>query len=79
MIIPKLKRVKVATEQELHTWLRKNADIGQDVMIVTCNKTSRDKHISSDAVRRAFHEFGWTPGRSYTLEGNLDGHIGRPA
>ncbi|MGD1886846.1 MAG: hypothetical protein ACFB01_06945 [Cohaesibacteraceae bacterium] len=78
MIIPKLKRVKVSTEPELRNWLRKNSVLSHDVMIVTCNKKSQDKHISSEQVRFALDEAGWTAGRSYTLEGNLDGHIAIP-
>ena len=75
MIIPKLKRVKVSSELELRNWLAKNAAVPQEVMIVTCNKASRDKHISSEQVREALGKHGWTAGRSYTLAGNLDGHV----
>lgn len=75
MIIPKLKRIKVSTEQELRTWLRNNAEHQQEVMIVTCNRKSPDKYISSDLVRDAVSESGWNAGRSYTLDGNLVGHV----
>ncbi|SMX42420.1 hypothetical protein [Actibacterium lipolyticum] len=75
MIIPKLKRVKVSSELELRNWLNKNSEQQQEVMIVTCNKKSRDKHISSDQVRDALSENGWTAGQSYTLDGNLVGHV----
>lgn len=77
MIIPRLKRVKVSTEQELRSWLLKNSEHAHDVMIVTCNKTSRNKYVSSDQVRNALNEFGWRAGQSYTLEGNLVGHVVR--
>ena len=77
VIIPKLKRVKVSSEQELRTWLAKNVGDQQEVMIVTCNKTSRDKHISSDQVRSAVCASGWAIGSSYTLDGNLVGHVVR--
>ncbi|WP_298857940.1 hypothetical protein [uncultured Sulfitobacter sp.] len=75
MTIPKLKRVKVSSEQELRNWLAKNSKHGQEVIIVTCNKKSPDKHISSDQVRNAFGELGWASDRSYTLDGNLVGHV----
>ena len=77
MAIPKLKRIKVSTETELRNWLGRNAGQGQEVMIVTCNRTSRHKYISSHLVREAVLESGWRPGRSYTLEGNLVGHVVR--
>lgn len=76
MIIPKLKRIKVSSAQELRNWLAKNSEREQEVMIVTCNKKSRDKHISSDQVRDALCENGWAAGQSYTLDGNLVGHVG---
>ena len=44
-------------------------------MIVTCNKKSRDKYISSIQVRDAAREHGWNAGRSYSLDGNLMGHV----
>lgn len=75
MIIPKLKRIKVSSEQELRNWLARNSGHKQEVMIVTCNKKSRDKHISSNQVREALDENGWTSGQNYTLDGNLVGHV----
>lgn len=75
MNLPKLKRVKVSTEQELRTWLNKNSECPQEVMITTCNKASRKKHLSSQQVRKTAAECGWIPGRSYTLDGNLHGHV----
>lgn len=75
MIIPKLKRIKVSTVQELRSWLTKNSNKPQDVMIVTCNKRSQTKHIRSQQVRDVARETGWSSGRSYTLVGNLSGHI----
>ncbi len=75
MIIPKLKRVKVSSVPELRNWLAKNSEQRQEVMIVTCNKKSRDKHISSDQVQEALSENGWAAGQSYTLDGNLVGHV----
>lgn len=77
MIIPGLKRIKVSSEQELRTWLAKNAGCGHEVMIVTCNQTSSVKHVSGSQVRAALHEHGWTAGRSYTLAGNLNGHVAK--
>lgn len=77
MSIPKLKRIKVATERDLRNWLSKNTGDPDEVMIVTCNKTSRDKHISGDQVRETVAQSGWIAGRSYTLVGNLTGHVVR--
>lgn len=75
MIIPKMKRVKVSSVLELRNWLAKNSTQQQEVMIVTCNKKSREKHISSDQIRDTLIENGWTAGQSYTLDGNLVGHV----
>lgn len=72
---PNVKRIKVSTEQELRNFLAKESGPCQEVMIVTCNAGSRDKHIGSEQVRSAAREHGWTPGRSYTLDGNLVGHV----
>lgn len=78
MTIPTLKRIKVSSAQDLRNWLSQQAGYPQDVMIVTCDKTSRTKHVSSDEVRKALHDSGWMAGRSYTLNGHLVGHVARP-
>ncbi|MEP5155362.1 hypothetical protein [Planktotalea sp.] len=75
MKIPKLKRIKISTEQELRNWLVKNSTNQQAVMIVTANKKSHDKHVSSEQVRDTLSENGWTARQSYTLDGNLVGHV----
>jgi len=75
MIIQKLKRIKVSSEEELRSWLAKNAACETDVMIVTCNKLSKVKHVSNTQVRSALGDLGWRAGRSYTLKGNLVGHV----
>lgn len=83
MNIPRLKRVKISSAQELRDWLARNTgrntgrNIGrkQEVMIVTCNEKSRDKHVSRDQLRAALGAYGWVAGRSYTLDGNLVGHV----
>ena len=75
MTIPKLRRIKVSSGQELGDWLAKNEDLRQDVMLVTCNSKSRDKFVSSEQVREALAEHGWSAGRRYTLRGNLVGHV----
>jgi len=75
MSMPKLKRVKVSSEVELRNWLTKNSGFDGEVMIVTCNKKSRDKYLSGDQVRGVLADLGWTAGRSYTLDGDLVGHV----
>ena len=76
MTAPKLKRVKVSSEQELSNWLAKGSE-EREVLIVTCGKKSSDKFVSSKQVRLALSEQGWTPGSSYTLNGNLVGHVAK--
>jgi hypothetical protein len=75
MTKPRLKRIKVSTEQELRNWLAKNSAPQQEVMIVTCNKNSREKPIGSAQVRRVLGGSGWIVGHSQTLVGNLSGHV----
>ncbi len=75
MILPKLKRIKVSSESELRHWLARHSGQARDVVIVTCNKTSRDKFVASAQVRDVLEEFGWKARRSHTLRGNLVGHI----
>ncbi|GLQ36239.1 hypothetical protein GCM10007939_25230 [Amylibacter marinus] len=65
----------MSSTTELRNWLDKNAGRRQEVMIVTCDKTSRTKHISRDQVKDALGNAGWNAGRSYTLDGNLVGHV----
>jgi len=78
MTAPSLKRVKVSSEQELRIWLIKAVNKAE-VMLVTCGKKSPDKYISSAQVRLALSDHGWTAGQSYTLNGNLVGHVAHPA
>ena len=77
MPIPKLKRVKVSTIEELQIWLEKNAGSAQEVMIVTSAKKSSNAHIRSETIRNVLGEHGWTAGASYTLSGDLYGHVAR--
>jgi len=78
MTLPRLKRMRVSTEQELRNWISKNhlQDI-EEVLIVTCSKKSPKKYVSSAQVRDVLREKGWTVSRSYTLEGSLVGHVAR--
>lgn len=78
-MIPSLKRVKVETRQELETWLTRNAGGSEDVMIVTRGKRSSDTTLSRQDVRQALQDASWRAGRSYTLNGNLVGHIAHRA
>lgn len=75
MAIPNLKRIKVASKQELSNWAAKNSDHDAEVMIVTCSKKSPKKYVSGAEVRDALGAQGWTVSRSYTLEGGLVGHV----
>ena len=77
MPIPKLKRIKISSEQELVSWLAKNTNRTGEVMIVTCNKVSPSKYVSRDRVCDALSKHGWTSGQSYTLDGKLVGHVVR--
>ena len=78
MEIPKLKRVRVASAQELGMWLEKSSDVDSQVMIVTCDKSSPTKYMSGESVRSILAEHGWKSERSYTLSGSLLGHVVSP-
>ena len=78
MTVPRLKRIKISSEQGLSNWLAKNSEKGE-VLLVTCGKKSPDKSITSEQVRLALREHGWTAGFSYTLKGNLVGHVAKHA
>lgn len=75
MTIPNLKRVKVASEQELENWLVQHPDQDDEIMVVTHNKTSADKHVSREQVAEALAAHGWISGTRYTLNGTLIGHV----
>ena len=77
MTMPKMKRIRVSTDQELRNVLAKKSGASQEVMIVTGNAKSRENHISSERVRQVAQESGWQPGPSYSLSGNLLGHVVR--
>lgn len=74
MTIPKLKRIKVSSVDELRNKLGKEPETLREVVIVTCDKSSPEKYLSSDLVREVLAELGWTKAQSYTLAGNLVGH-----
>ncbi|WP_368187963.1 hypothetical protein [Aestuariibius sp. HNIBRBA575] len=78
MTIPKLKRIKVSTEQDLKNWVGQNPNLTQDVMIVTCNKTSRSRYLCNDQIDAVLQSHNWQTTRRYTLNGNLVGHVIRP-
>ena len=79
MNMPNLKRVRVASVHELRIWLEKNSGEDHRVMIVTCDRRSPSKYVSSENVRNILDEYGWMSERSYTLNGNLLGHVISPA
>lgn len=75
MGVPNLKRVKVSSEQDLRNWLGKQPVDAQSVMLVTCCDTCSDKYLSREQVGDALDQHGWVSGFSYTLNGNLLGHV----
>ncbi len=77
MTVPKLKHIRVSSESELRSWLSKHADQFQEALLVTCGKKSRDKHVTCDQVLDALADHEWSRGRSYTLKGNLIGHVAK--
>ncbi len=48
-------------------------------MIVTCDRSSPTKHVSRASVRSILAQHGWKSEKSYTLNGNLLGHVISPA
>jgi hypothetical protein len=75
MSIPNLKRVRISSVQELESWLAKQSDQAQSVMVVTYSEATHDKFVSHDQVGDVLTAHGWDAGRRYTLNGNLIGHV----
>lgn len=75
MNIPNLKRIKISSVLELTTWLAKNPDQEEDVMLVTHTKASGPNHVSHEQVREALDAHGWRAGFRYTLNATLIGHL----
>ncbi len=80
MDIPNLKRVRVSSETELTTWLSKNSDQSESVMLVTQCRPSSSKYVSREQVHDALVAHDWVAGPRFTLNATLIGHvISRPA
>ncbi len=75
MIMPKLKRIKVSSQHQLQNWLAANSGDELEVMIVTCNEKSQDKHVSREDVHDALARHGWAAGPRFTLKSNLVGQV----
>jgi hypothetical protein len=69
MIAAKTEADKVSSEHELRNWLAKNSRTKKEVMIVTLQQESRDKH--QRIWCRIYDENSWAAGQNYTLDGNL--------
>ncbi len=72
---PNLKRITIAAERDLRNWLSKFDGPEQTVMLITPCQSSRKGGLSQDQVQAALSDHGWKPGRRYTLNANLLGHV----
>ena len=80
MEIPNLKRVKVSSETELTTWLAKNSELSESVMLVTQCRPASPKFVSRAQVHDALAAHDWVAGPRFTLNATLVGHvISRPS
>lgn len=73
--IPNVKRIKIQSVEELQTWLMKNTQSAQAMMLVTYNKKSDAHYIERDVMIDALAQHGWQSTRSYTLNAHLLGHV----
>ena len=75
MTLPNLKRVKLASEMDLKSWLSKNRDHASPVMLVTHANPAHPNHVSRQQVADALVSNGWSAGKRYTLNPTLLGHV----
>ena len=73
--IPKLKRVRIYTEQDLENWVSKPAPQEETVMLVTYNEASGPKHVSREKIRDAITPYGWIGVSRHTLNTHLIGQV----
>ncbi len=80
MNIPKLKRIRISSEEDLRIWLAGHSGQEGSVMLVTSTKAASRPHVSRAQVGDALAAHGWIGGPRYTLNATLVGHvITRPA
>lgn len=75
MTLPSLKHVRISSQQELRNWIEKNSNLNGEFMIVTYSKKSPKKHVRTVQVRDTLERTGWSLSRSFTLNGDLVGHV----
>lgn len=75
MSIPNLKRIRATNATQLSAWLASQDTSPQEVMLVTHTDANPDKHFSLSEVHASLADHGWQPGRRYTLNATLIGHV----
>lgn len=65
--LPKLKRISINSELELDTWLSKNSNREEPVLIVTNTDASHQKHVSREQIASLLNKHGWQSGKAYNI------------
>ena len=78
MSVPSIKRITIATELELRTWLVKHPRQTESVMLVTNTNGTND--LTVEHIQSVLTEYSWVSGNRYTLNsnGNMIGHVISP-
>ncbi|MEM7723347.1 MAG: hypothetical protein AAF376_13355 [Pseudomonadota bacterium] len=78
MTIPDLKRVKIAAEAELQTWLAKHPHYDAPVMVLTVADRRSTRHVTRDRIAAVAADHRRLIGPRYTLNGGLVGTVIEP-
>jgi len=73
--LPTLKRITINSELELDTWLKKNPNHAESVMLVTHTNESHKKYVSNEQVWDILKKHGWKTGSRYNIGSALLGHV----
>jgi len=75
MSLPKLKHIKVDSEQQLDVWLAKNSSQQESVMLVAHANRTHIKFVSREQIRQTLNKHSWEAGPCHTIGSDLLGHV----
>lgn len=75
MKLPKLKRVKISSKQELEVWFKRKSSQEENIMVVSHTNASHRKFVSREQIEEVVVEHGWKAGPRFTIGSDLLGHV----
>ena len=72
---PNLKRLRIASEEDLVAWLATSTSGPDSVMLVTWSNPASPHYVSRQQVRDALAAHDWVAGPRYTLNASQLGHV----